>query len=342
MLAVACGEGMLSELLAACGIPVELAAVNTHDGCVVAGTRDAVGAFQEWLGDRTGSTMLRTDRAFHSTLIEPALPSLAKQLTGMAPQTVRLPMAGAGGRIVSAGTRLEPGGFVSQARQPVRFWAALEAAAERFPGAVTVELGPGSTLSAFAESAGLTSVPTSPRGPRLDGTAPLLAVGLLWALGQPVDLPRLSTEGRMVHLPGYPFAGPRWLAPEAAPSHALPGHTPVGPAPHGADPNGPDASTDGEVPMASRAAPTAAEVLAGLWAELLGHRTVRDESDFFDLGGDSLTIVRLARRLHRDLGVRVPIRDMLAARTLGRQRRLVLELLKASAAANPGRAATER
>ncbi|WP_418953429.1 acyl carrier protein [Streptomyces cinnabarinus] len=67
--------------------------------------------------------------------------------------------------------------------------------------------------------------------------------------------------------------------------------------------------------------------LAGLWTELLGHTDLRDDSDFLRVGGDSLLITFLARQLDQRLGVQVPARAMLAARTLGRHAEVVLGLL---------------
>lgn len=68
-------------------------------------------------------------------------------------------------------------------------------------------------------------------------------------------------------------------------------------------------------------------MLAGLWAELLGHAELTDESDFFALGGDSLLITYLARKIDAELGVRPPLRAMLAGRTLRGQTAVVLDLL---------------
>ncbi|WP_308120216.1 acyl carrier protein [Streptomyces bambusae] len=77
--------------------------------------------------------------------------------------------------------------------------------------------------------------------------------------------------------------------------------------------------------------------VAALWAELLGHQEIAAAADFFELGGDSLLVTRLARRLSAELGVRVPIRELLLARTLDRQS----EVVAALAAQAPAPAATE-
>lgn len=53
-----------------------------------------------------------------------------------------------------------------------------------------------------------------------------------------------------------------------------------------------------------------------IWAELLGHDKVPADADFFAQGGDSLLITRLIRKVNSDFGIRVPVREMLARRTL--------------------------
>ncbi|GAA3036449.1 hypothetical protein GCM10020229_54760 [Kitasatospora albolonga] len=39
-------------------------------------------------------------------------------------------------------------------------------------------------------------------------------------------------------------------------------------------------------------------------------------ADFFEVGGDSLAVTRLARRMGQVFGVEVPVRELLAARTV--------------------------
>lgn len=58
-------------------------------------------------------------------------------------------------------------------------------------------------------------------------------------------------------------------------------------------------------------------LLGRLWSDLLGRDQLSDDADFFALGGDSLSITHLARRLRTELGIRVPIRDLMTRPTLG-------------------------
>lgn len=44
------------------------------------------------------------------------------------------------------------------------------------------------------------------------------------------------------------------------------------------------------------------DVLAGIWAGLFGADSIRQDADFFDLGGDSLTAVRLLTQVEEELG----------------------------------------
>ncbi|MBK3580976.1 acyl carrier protein, partial [Streptomyces sp. MBT65] len=73
--------------------------------------------------------------------------------------------------------------------------------------------------------------------------------------------------------------------------------------------------------------PTA--LLTRLWTELLGHDGLVGHSDFFELGGDSLLVTRLARRATKELGVQIPVRDLMTARSLSGQAELVTALTAA-------------
>ncbi|WP_181009563.1 acyl carrier protein [Streptomyces sp. SM11] len=63
------------------------------------------------------------------------------------------------------------------------------------------------------------------------------------------------------------------------------------------------------------------------WGELLGFPDPSEGADFFEHGGDALLITRLVRRIDRELGVALPVRDMLAAPTLAEQTLLLSGLV---------------
>ncbi|MBB5078744.1 type I polyketide synthase [Nonomuraea endophytica] len=317
MIALGCPEAQGMKLAAEAGVDLELAAVNSADSCVLGGTVAAVERFELALGDKVFHRRLRTSHAFHTRLVQPAVPELAMELTDIRLRRPVLPYAAnSTGRVIPAGVVVSPETFIEQARHTVRYAEAMASTALSLPGAVAIEIGPGTTLSALA--ANLVTVPLSPgRASTRPADEVLNALGRLWTLGQPVDPRALCGVGQRVHLPTYPFAGPRWVAPEAAAQDLALSVV--------------ESPSWDEVP-ADRATDAPA-VLAGLWAELLGQSDLTAESDFFQLGGDSLLITSLARKVNQELGIRVPIRSMLAGRTLGRQTTIVLDLLAEPVAA---------
>ncbi|HEX8273216.1 MAG TPA: amino acid adenylation domain-containing protein [Longimicrobiaceae bacterium] len=88
--------------------------------------------------------------------------------------------------------------------------------------------------------------------------------------------------------------------------------TPTGKADRRALP-APDGAHADAAPAAART-PTA-EVLAGMWGELLGLERVGPDDGFFELGGHSLLATQLASRVRRAFGVELPVRAVFEAPT---------------------------
>ncbi|MFJ4186380.1 type I polyketide synthase [Kitasatospora sp. NPDC089509] len=326
MLSLAVGEdlalALAGQFTEAGGPLLELAAVNTAESSVLAGPRDAVNAFEAWLGDRERARRLHTSHAFHTSMIDPAVRELGRLVAGVPLGRPRLPyLSNATGTVVAAGSEVEARSFAEQARSTVRFAAGLAAIAEAHPDALAVEVGPGKALSGMAEAAGLTAVPLAAGYSERPGEETLAALAGLWSAGLPLDAVTLAGPGRPVRLPGYAFAGPQLVAPAARIRTRVPAASDGG----GGDGDGGDAVS----PPTAATSATPGEAVSARWTELLGRPELSPESDFFDLGGDSLLAVRLARRLGEDLGVRVPVRALMTGPSLAQQTALVESLITA-------------
>jgi amino acid adenylation domain-containing protein/non-ribosomal peptide synthase protein (TIGR01720 family) len=79
------------------------------------------------------------------------------------------------------------------------------------------------------------------------------------------------------------------------------------------------------------------ELLAGIWAEVLGIDAVSIDDDFFALGGHSLLATQVLARLERALAVELPVAALFAAPTIAALAELVEEAQRPEAA--PARAA---
>lgn len=76
-----------------------------------------------------------------------------------------------------------------------------------------------------------------------------------------------------------------------------------------------DAPSGGPVPLVDE--------LAALWGELLNCPEVGHDDDFFALGGNSLTGIKIIERVAQDHGVQLSVRDFYLAQTPARVAELI-------------------
>jgi acyl transferase domain-containing protein/SAM-dependent methyltransferase/acyl carrier protein len=221
------------------GAGLALAAQNGPRQSVVSGPAKAVEAYQRRLaGRRVASVRLASDRAFHSPMTEPVLDRF-REVVGRVPRSApRLTMvSGLTGGTLGDAEAADPGYWVRQLREPVRF---TDAVGTLLDGGtpVCVELSGEPTLTRLVRRADRDAVAVAALGP-VEGdpgevAGGLAALGRVWAAAVKVDWQALhETRRRRVVLPTYPFQRSRhWVDAVSAPGPAgeEPGRHPL-PAP---------------------------------------------------------------------------------------------------------------
>jgi phthiocerol/phenolphthiocerol synthesis type-I polyketide synthase E len=278
---------------------VDLAAVNDPGSCVVAGSDGDIRRFSQRLAEQAIVTRrVRTSHAFHSRLMEPVVEEFEGFLSRMKFQEPRIPLlSNITGSWMSSEEATNPATWARQIRATVRFSDELDALLAD-PARVMVEVGPGGSLTASATrhprwSSGHRAVRLMRHQAqnRSDRDTFLLALGQLWSAGIDVDwTPRLADHRpQRVSLPGYPFERRRhWVDHNATVEWAAgPGASdrPVMTPSAGSAPNT-HAATNGTSPMEA--------TLQRIWSRCLGVGSIDRNSNFFELGGDSLIAISVA------------------------------------------------
>ncbi|PSR65058.1 polyketide synthase [Nocardia sp. MDA0666] len=148
MLAVAAAEPEVTEMIAG-DRSVSVAAVNSPGAVVISGGDDAVAAYRARFADRGHKTaQLTVSHAFHSHRMDPMLAEFESVARQVEYQRPRIPLvSNVSGRIAGEEV-LDPGYWVRQVREPVRFAAGVDslvaAGVRRF-----VEIGPDAVLTAM-------------------------------------------------------------------------------------------------------------------------------------------------------------------------------------------------
>ncbi len=230
MLAVQLPVAQAQTLL---GSELSLAAVNGVDRCVLAGPSAAIAALHDQVrGAGVNAQILRTSHAFHSAQMEPILERFAALLRTMRPNAPRLRfISNVSGTWISPAQASDPQYWATHLRATVRFADGLATLLQE-PGAIFLELGPGTTLGrltsqhpAYDGSGAVLAALRAEREPLPDQAFLLRALGQFWLAGGAVNWPRYYRQAarRRVPLPTYPFERRRyWVAPAQTGAAAAP------------------------------------------------------------------------------------------------------------------------
>jgi phthiocerol/phenolphthiocerol synthesis type-I polyketide synthase E len=275
---------------------VDIATVNDPGSCVVAGSEEAIRAFQAALAEKgVAARRVRTSHAFHSRLMDSVVAEFSAFLSRMTLHEPQIPLlSNVTGTTMTAAEATNPATWARQIRATVRFADELDALLA-MPDRVLIEVGPGGTLTSSAgrhprwserhRAVRLMRHQAQNRG---DHETFLLALGQLWAADVEVDWDQgADVTHELITLPGYPFAKQRhWVEYNAGSAWVANGSGATGVGAQGA--------AAGGVPATAGGTSTVEASLQRIWAQCLGVATVERNANFFEIGGDSLIAISVA------------------------------------------------
>ncbi|MFI2435499.1 SDR family NAD(P)-dependent oxidoreductase [Streptomyces sp. NPDC018693] len=198
------------------GTTLDVAAVNTPDATVVAGTPEEIEGFAARLTEAgVRSVRLTVSHAFHSRLLDPVLPQLREAAAALDFADPHIPViSNLTGRLAEPGT-FDADYWVRHARSTVRFHDGARRLAEQKVD-ICLEIGPDGTLVNLVRAAGLAPagglLPSLRRGTG-DRATLSAAARALYEAGQDIDWRAVRDPRRTPRAaaPLYPFAAtPFW------------------------------------------------------------------------------------------------------------------------------------
>ena len=198
---------------------VWLAAVNAPSSCVVAGSAEAIAAFETQLAhDGLEGQRLHTSHAFHSGLMDPAVSRFVEAVRGTALSAPKIPfVSNVSGRLITEAEARDAAYWGRQIRETVRF---ADGIAELLKNdqRLLVEVGPAQALTTLVRRQAVRApqnVISSLRRAQeqtADTGQVMAALGRLWVAGARIDWPAFYGEQRRrrVPVPTYAFDRQRY------------------------------------------------------------------------------------------------------------------------------------
>ena len=220
MLAVPLSE---AECLALLNRNISLAAINGSSASVISGSFEDVQQVERQLATRAlPCRRLATSHAFHSAMMEPAVPTVVERFRSLRLRDPQIPyISNVTGTWISPEDATNPEYWGRHLRETVRFADGVRSVL-REPDAILLEVGPGHTLGslvrmekAAADQLVLATL-RAPLDEQSDTEFLLTTLARLWLSGASVDWFAFSSFERRhrLALPTYPFEGERyWIGP---------------------------------------------------------------------------------------------------------------------------------
>jgi phthiocerol/phenolphthiocerol synthesis type-I polyketide synthase E len=222
-----------TELAAMLPEGIEIAAINGPALCTVSGHTEKLGTWLKTLGAKgVQCAILKTSHAFHSAMMESALPAFSAGLAKISLSAPTIPyVSNLTGNWITPQEAMSPDNYAAQLRRPVQFLTGVRTLLTD-PSLLLLEVGPGTTLQMMARLAvgsgrsnPVVSSLAHPKERRSDDESMLEAAGRLWVSGVPLNWRGLHADATpaRIPLPSYSFERERhWVDPPAQPTIAKP------------------------------------------------------------------------------------------------------------------------
>jgi acyl transferase domain-containing protein len=204
---------------------IALAAFNAPGFCVFSGPNPAIDDLTVQLAARGVHTRrLHTSHAFHSSMMDPVVPTLIQQVQHTTRKAPQIPyLSNLTGTWMMPDAALDATYWGRHLRETVRFSDGL-AEVMKYPEVILLEVGPGQALTTLAKQqssakGGSHAILSSLRAAqdlRSDEAFLMTTLGAAWLHGAPVNWSGFyrSERRRRVMLPTYPFERQRyWIGP---------------------------------------------------------------------------------------------------------------------------------
>ena len=330
MLAVSLSEEEIKPFLEE---HVSIAVINHTKSIVLSGPSNNIESISKNLEEKgIDSRMLRTSHAFHSESVEKIIPEFREKLSQVNFNPPSIPfISNASGKWVESNEVTSVDYWIRHLRHTVQFSRGILELLSN-PNAIFIEVGPGKTLCNLVRRHVTSddsqiisgSLPTAKKNEE-DREVLLKTLGQLWLYDIPIDWEKIYQKSNRVPLPTYPFDKKKyWIDSSAHPQETK---DEVNREKSTKDIDFlPDQKikkdTPTEVPKTLK---DIEEFLIVTWKDLLGHKSIDKNDDFFQLGGDSLLSVQLLTKIEDTFGFNLNVQTLFERTTISKLSKGILK-----------------
>ncbi|NIA02531.1 MAG: acyltransferase domain-containing protein, partial [Nitrospirae bacterium] len=305
---------------------VSIAVVNHSKSIVLSGPSNSIDSISKNLEENgIVGRMLKTSHAFHSESVAKIIPEFREKLNQVNFKSPKIPfISNASGTWIKSSEVTSVDYWIKHLRYTVQFSRGILELLSN-PNAIFIEVGPGKILCNLVKrhvtSDGnqriSSSLPTVKKNEE-DREVLLKTLGQLWYYDVPIDWEKVYQKSNRVPLPTYPFEKKKyWIE---SPSHSQDTKNEVNAEKKSKDIDLlPDQNIKAtSLTEAPKKLMDIEEFLIVIWKDLLGHKSIDKNDDFFQLGGDSLLAVQLLTKLENTFSFNFNVQTLFEFSTLSK------------------------